>query len=168
MKIRLCKFWLHFCFVVHFQMLSVPKHGAVTQVQVEGNFWSPHSRARAVLSYGKAAPLQQHLQRGEGGGQALLAVGTGSTEHWLTKHVAVVRTAISVLLTNTPEVRLTLCLDPQWETRGMAPLVPETALHSLFWKAHNHFPWKNERLCQFACTLLRLRTIRCFQSAALQ
>lgn len=63
---------------------------------------SQQSRAGALPSYGKAAPLQQHFQRGEGGGQALLAVAQAAPSARVTEHPAGVRTAINVLLTITP------------------------------------------------------------------
>lgn len=84
------------------------------------------------------------------------------------KHPGGVRTAINVTGTNTPGSVTDPSPGPLQGEKlvGLAPLAPKTAL--LHWKACNRFPWKNARLCQFACTLLQLRTIRCFQSAVLQ
>lgn len=169
MKIRLWKFWLHCCFFIHFQNAhSVPKHGAVTQVQAGRNYDPTGAEQELFRAMGRQ-PLCSSTSREE-------KVGARLCWPWHRQHRAPVSPSTRLVsgLPSTSswqsllEAWPTLRLEPQRETRGMAPLAPETALNLLCWKAHNHFPWKNRRLCQFACTLLRLRTIRCFQSVALQ
>lgn len=100
MKIRLCKFWLHFCFFTS-------KCSQYTETQscnsgASGKRVRPHcSRSGVPLSYGKAASLWQHpctAQRREGGRQALLAIEAQVTlSTRVAKQPGSVRAAITVI-----------------------------------------------------------------------
>lgn len=172
MKIRLWRCWPPFftAFLLP-NAHNTPRHEAVTQVQVERTndpitadqelFWTMGKQhlSRSILYY------SQEKRRRE----------TSTACSWNTSRSECM----------SPNTQATLGLpsvspatyacgsvtDPSTWTQkllGPAHLVPGTTLHLLCWKAYNHFPWKDEKLCQFVCTLLQLRMIRCFQSVVLQ
>lgn len=172
MKIRLWKFWLHFCFFTskcsqHTKTQSCNSGASGKKVR------SHRSRSGALLNYGKATSPQQHpvLQPKEEKVGDILCLLSGHKQWWA--HMSPNTWTVSGLLSMSLVTHSWKCYWPFTWTQneklvGPAPLVPGTTLHLLHWKAYNHFPWKNERLCQFACTLLQLKTIRRFQSIVLQ
>lgn len=172
MKIRLWQFWLHFCFFTS-------KRSQYTKTQscnsgASGKKVRSHSgRSGALRNYRKAtspAASCATAQRGEGGTHPLLALrAQAAMSTRVAKHPGQCWNCHQCHFKKHSWKRYwPFAWTHNEKSVGPAPLAPGTTLHLLPWKAYNHFPWKNERLCQFACTLLQLKTIRCFQSVALQ
>lgn len=170
MKIRLWKRWLPFCFFAS-KCSQYTKTRSCDSGASGKNEWPHHSWSGALLDYGKATSPWEHpvLQPRDKKAGDILCLLLEHKQIWthVTKHPRNDGTAISF----TSNLCLWKCYRPlTWTQKllGPAHLVPGTTLHLLCWKAYNHFPWKDEKLCQFVCTLLQLKTIRCFQSVVLQ
>lgn len=157
MKIRLRKFWLPLWVVVfNFQMLTklwlrCKWKECVTLPQLirsSSELWetniSPEAPGRWEARAGTQAAL--NMSSDTRGTSGLPWIFSNNTEAW----------------------KCYRWLAGTQKPSRAAHSVPGTTLYLFGWKACNHFPWKAKRLCQFVCTLLQLKMIRCFQSVVLQ